>query len=51
MNLIAYSDGRLSLLEIAERIGQPMWELLPIVERLSGLGLLKKKRYPSYRTV
>ena len=45
MNLIAYSDGRLSLLEIAERIGQPMWELLPIVERLSGLGLLEKKTF------
>lgn len=43
MNLIAYSDGYLSLLEIAERIGQPMWELLPIVERLSELGLLEKK--------
>jgi aminopeptidase-like protein len=45
MNLITYSDGRLSLLEIAERIGQPMWELLPIVERLSGLGLLEKKTF------
>jgi aminopeptidase-like protein len=43
MNLIAYSDGSLSLLEIAERIGQPMWELLPIVEHLSGLGLTEKK--------
>ena len=45
MNLITHSDGRLSLLEIAERIGQPMWELLPIVERLSGLGLLEKKTF------
>jgi len=40
MNLIAYCDGSSSLLEIAERIGQPMWELLPLVERLSEFGLL-----------
>jgi aminopeptidase-like protein len=42
MNLIAYCDGCSSLLEIAERIGQPMWELLPKVERLAELGLLEK---------
>jgi len=42
-NLIAYCDGSLSLLEIAERIGQPMWELLPMVERLSEFSLLEKK--------
>jgi aminopeptidase-like protein len=40
MNLIAYADGTMSLLEIAEKIGEPMWELLPIVERLSQAGLL-----------
>ena len=50
MNLITYSDGRLSLLEIAERIGQPMWELLPIVERLSGLGLLEKKTFSASKS-
>ncbi len=46
-NLIAYSDGSFSLLEIAERIGQPMWELLPMVERLAELGLLEKKVFPT----
>jgi aminopeptidase-like protein len=40
MNLIAYSDGSLSLLQIAERIGEPMWELLPIVDRLAQHGLI-----------
>jgi len=34
MNLIAYSDGSLSLLQIAEKIGQPMWDLVPILDRL-----------------
>jgi aminopeptidase-like protein len=43
MNLIAYCDGSSSLLEIAERIGQPMWELLPLVERLSEFGLLRSQ--------
>jgi aminopeptidase-like protein len=47
INLIAYSDGSLSLLEIAERIGQPMWELLPMVERLAEFGLLEKKVFPT----
>jgi aminopeptidase-like protein len=42
MNLIAYSDGTLSLLQIAEQIGQPVWELLPIVDSLSQNGLLTK---------
>lgn len=34
MNLIAYCDGNLTLLEIADRIGEPFWELLPIVKKL-----------------
>jgi aminopeptidase-like protein len=42
MNLIAYSDGSLSLLQIAECIGQPMWELLPIVDRLVEHGPMEK---------
>ena len=46
MNLIAYADGSLSLLDIADRIGQPMWDLLPILERLSATGLLVKGDSP-----
>ena len=40
MNLIAYSDGVTSLLEIAEIIGAPMWDLLPIVSKLKNANLL-----------
>jgi aminopeptidase-like protein len=42
MNLIAYSDGSSSLLQIAEQIGEPMWELLPIVDRLVQHSLVKR---------
>ena len=34
MNLITYCDGRHSLLEIAELINEPFWELTSIVEEL-----------------
>jgi len=40
MNLLAYSDGKRSLLEIAEKIRQPMWELLDFVDTLKEKGLL-----------
>ena len=41
MNLISYCDGKRSLLEIAEIISVPFWELLEITEQLSTHGLLK----------
>lgn len=40
MNLIAYCDGTLSLLDIAEIIGVPMWELVPIYLTLNEHGLI-----------
>ncbi len=40
LNLIVYSDGRHDLIWIAEFIGLPMWELLPIVHQLIENGLL-----------
>lgn len=40
MNLIAYSDGTMSLLEIAEVIGEPVWEIAPIFKTLDASGLL-----------
>lgn len=43
MDLIAYSDGEMSLLEIAEVINAPIWELTPILERLVSAELLTKK--------
>jgi aminopeptidase-like protein len=41
MDLIAYSDGTRSLLDIAEIIGMPMWEVIPIYRSLSDHGLLR----------
>jgi aminopeptidase-like protein len=41
LNVMAYADGSLSLLEIAGRIGEPMWKVLPIVAQLSEAGLLE----------
>jgi aminopeptidase-like protein len=42
MNLIAYSDGNLNLLEIAELISVPMWELFPVFQTLKSHGILKE---------
>jgi aminopeptidase-like protein len=42
MDLIAYADGQTSLLDIADLINVPAWELIPIVERLTDAGLLAK---------
>ena len=41
MNLIVYADGKRTLLEIAEKIGTPAWELTPIIEELKREGLLE----------
>ncbi len=46
MDTIAYSDGTRSLLEIAEVIGKPMWELVPIVRMLMGHGLMTDVGHP-----
>lgn len=40
MNLLVYSDGAHSLLDIAEKIHVPIWELYPICEKLAENGLL-----------
>ncbi|MBW2618700.1 MAG: DUF4910 domain-containing protein [Deltaproteobacteria bacterium] len=41
LNLIAYCDGKRRLLQIAETINEPMWELFDLVARLKAEGLLK----------
>jgi aminopeptidase-like protein len=40
MNLLAYADGSRTLLDIAEIIGTPAWELRGLVDTLVGLDLL-----------
>jgi aminopeptidase-like protein len=42
-NLIAYCDGRKSLLDIAEKINVPMWELFSTVDKLKQSGLLEAR--------
>lgn len=42
MDLLAYCDGKHTLLEIAQKIDQPMWELLPHLDRLVEAELLRK---------
>lgn len=40
MNVITWSDGTRSLIEIAELCGAPVWDLYPIVEKLSSHHLM-----------
>jgi aminopeptidase-like protein len=40
MNLLSYCDGDRSLLEIADLIGEPVWELRELVEQLLSHDLL-----------
>ena len=42
-NLISYCDGTRTLLEIANLIEEPFWELITIVDKLFSHGLLVKK--------
>jgi aminopeptidase-like protein len=41
MNLLAFADGSRSLLDIAQTIGEPAWELRKLVDRLAELSLLR----------
>lgn len=42
MNLLAYSDGQLTLFEIAEIIGVPFWRVAPLARSLVDAGLLRR---------
>ncbi len=44
LNLISYCDGDHSLLEIAEKLQKPLWELNPIVENLLENKLIRNSR-------
>ena len=48
MDLIAYSDGNKSLLDIAQIIGVPIWELVPIVQNLIKIDILKLSKSDTY---
>jgi aminopeptidase-like protein len=41
MDLISYCDGRRTLLEIADTIGRPIWELSAILVKLVEAGLVE----------
>ena len=41
MNLISYADGRHTVLNIAEIINVPVWELRELIEKLADIGLLE----------
>ena len=40
MNFISYCDGEMDLIEIAERINEPIWEIIPIMKTLNREGLI-----------
>ena len=42
MNLLSYCDGKHSILEIAELIDEPFWEVLPLADRFIEQDLLQK---------
>jgi aminopeptidase-like protein len=45
MDLLTWSDGNHSLLDIATRLNRPVWYLYPIVKQLSDHNLLKIDRF------
>ena len=40
MNMISFCDGKHDLLEIAELINEPFWDILPIFVKLKTYNLL-----------
>ncbi len=44
-NLLSHCDGKTSLMEIADKILVPVWELYPIIKNLKDLKLIKIKNY------
>ena len=43
MNLLAYCDGENDLIDIADKIGRPIWELLPFIKKLLNEKLINKQ--------
>lgn len=44
MNLLAYCDGENDLIDIADKIGYPVWELYPFIEKLLNEKLIIRSR-------
>ena len=42
INMLSYCDGQNSLLDIAELIDEPFWEVVPLADRLIEHDLLQK---------
>ena len=40
-NFIAYADGKNDLIDISEKIKTPVWDLYPIIDKLTKVGLLQ----------
>lgn len=47
MDLVSYSDGQMSLLEIADKCDAPFWELCELANELAEIGVLELDQYPS----
>ena len=44
MNLITWSDGNTSLIDIANKLDVPVWDLYPYIDKLEDFNLLKDQR-------
>jgi aminopeptidase-like protein len=49
MNLLSYSDGNHTLLDVAELINEPVWKLVDILQTLLANGLVEQKVAPWIR--
>lgn len=41
-DVLAFADGRRDLLALSERIGRPVWDVIPVIERLEADGLVER---------
>ena len=41
LNIVSYSDGKNTLLDIAEKCNLPIWDLYPIVDELKNKKMIK----------
>jgi aminopeptidase-like protein len=41
LNIVSYSDGKNTLLDIAEKCNLPIWDLYPIVNELKNKKIIK----------